>query len=282
MTKNNIYNKMSNKTMSIWEDTIKLSKIRTFNAEIRTKDGTFLILDGEFGVGISVKVMTSEGPTDLVDGPYILGAPYDGVIIEIIKGKIKQIINPLKNEPTPNPLETPPFLADGAIGIVGGGEMSKQNNETMQKFADNSITTASEGVQTDAKDASGATETVQSDKPAETKVYTIEELSTMMDELMARVAKIEGTETAEDTKPADAEKPTDGTKPVEATTTEQKMSAEVKAEVDRQVKEFFEKNSPSKILDRFDADDNIEIPNDSVMAKVKQLEILRNRKINKK
>ena len=104
----------------------------------------------------------------------------------------------------------------------------------------------------------------------------------MMDELMARVAKIEGTETAEDTKPADAEKPTDGTKPVEATTTEQKMSAEVKAEVDRQVKEFFEKNSPSKILDRFDADDNIEIPNDSVMAIVKQLEILRNRKINKK
>src|SRR5271157_6617733 len=157
--------------LNIFDEILKLAKISKFNAEIRTKDGTFLCLDGEFGVGVTVKVQTAEGLNDIPDGPYILGTPYDGVIIEIVKGKIKQIVHPLQNSPTPNPLETPPMLADGAIGIVGGEIMSKQVKTNME---DNTATTASTGPDAGAQTSDPKTpDTVQSDKA---NVYTIEQL----------------------------------------------------------------------------------------------------------
>ena len=260
-----IYNK---KVMDIYKEIVKMTKINKFNGEIRTKDGTFLILDGEFGVGIDVKVMTSEGPVDLIDGPYVLGPPYDGVIIEVVKGKVKLIINPLKNEPSPNPLETPPMLADGAIGIVGQGMMSKETKETMEaKFEDTKVTTAADGTQ----NQSGDQATVETDKTA---VYTVEELSSKIDDLFTqlkdlsdRLTKLEGG-TDQATQSSDTAPTTD--------TTASKMSAEVKEQVDKQMKEFFEKNTPVKTsIFRMEADEQETIANDPVLARVKQLETIK-------
>jgi len=247
--------------MNIFDDIIKLVKINKFNAEIRTKDGTFLILDGELGTGINVMVQTSEGISPIPDGPYVLGTPYDGVIIEIVKGKIKQIIHPLKNEPMVNPLETPPNIADGAVGIVGGGVdlLNKQNK--MEKFVENVQTTAKDGP-ADVNTNDGI-QTTETDKAT---VYTIEQLSSMIDDVMGqlktlsdKVSALEGgndggTQTNEQTQPTD--------------TQNQKMSAEVK----KQVEDYLSKHTPATPVSRMEADEIIENEIDPVLQRVKDIQ----------
>jgi len=263
-----------------FDEAIKISKIIKFNGEIRTKSGTFLNLDGEFGTKVSVKVKTSEGLVDLADGPYVLACPYDGVIIEVQKGKIVQIINPLKNEPIPNPLETPPAMADGAVGIVSGvyGTTMEKQNIKMEKFEDNTISNANGGTNDENADQTSKDQTTAG------TVYTIEQLSSMFDDITAqlqtisdRVDAIEKGNTPETTNDTN----TASTSTDQTNTNEQKMSAEnIKTEVDKQLKNFLEKNSPARFVNRFEADE-IENENiDPVMAQVRMIQAkkLRNKK----
>ena len=179
----------------------------------------------------------------------------------------------------PNPLETPPMLAEGAIGIVGGDFMSKQS-----KFDDNTITNAN-GATATAPPAEtkndGEQSTTQKDEP---KVYTPEELSSMIDDVLVqlktlsdRLNKLDGTNDAGTTNTeasTTTETPAPTDKPVES-----KMSKEIQIEVDKQLKEYLEKNSPAKLSNKFESDDYNEKPIDDITSmRVRQLEIERNKK----
>ena len=258
---------------------MSLVKINYFNGEIRTAGGTFLVLDGEFGVGVNVKVQTSEGLKDLIDGNYELGCPYDGVLIEIIKGKIKQIINPLKNEPTPNPLETPPNLADGAIAVVPGTYLQKENKDMKTNFDDNKVSTASDGTETNQPETTTGEQTVQTDKAT---IYTVEQLSSMIDDIVAqlktlsdKVSKIEGADETQ-TSTDSTTNSTDNT-----SADAQKMSAEFKSEIDKKVKEYFDNNSPATLLHILDPDNDIIVTSDPITNFAAQLAEKRRIKFNR-
>jgi hypothetical protein len=224
------------------------------------------------------------------DGNYELDVPYEGVFIEIIKGKVKQIIHALKQEPTPNPLETPPMQAEGAIGIVGGeGLMSKEKIENMnQKFDDNKISTVDGATQGDNNN-NATTEgdgTVQTDK---SQVYSIEQLSSMIDDAMGqiktlsdRVTALEGgndtTAQANNTAaPDNTAAPVDNTQKMSKET----FNKEVNDVVEKKMKEFYDKNSPAKTLNFLEPEgDEIIAPKTQTDLRVKELEILRKRNKN--
>jgi len=176
------------------------------------------------------------------------------------------------------------MMSDGAIGIVGAGLMEKQNKDmNKQKFDDNAVTTASNGTAStdNTKATDGTDSTVQTDKA---NVYTIEQLSSMIDDAMGqlktlsdRVTALEGGDQSTDTTNTAN---TANNSNTDQQNTQQKMNAEVKAEVDKQVKEYFEKNSPAKSINTFDVDEEDKEIVDPTMLKVKQLEILKKR--NKK
>lgn len=167
--------------MTVFEKALKTLKITKFCGEIRTKDGTFLIADGEFDVGVSLSVQTSEGIKTLPDGTYTLD---DGRIIQVVKGKIKEIVEPLVNEPGPNPLETPPWVADGAIGLVGGpgGIMAKQTFQDTTATIDNTQTTV------DPNQLTGDTQATDTG----VTTMTLEEVTTAIKDLTDRITKLEG------------------------------------------------------------------------------------------
>ena len=178
--------------MTIFEKFMKTMKITKFCGEIRTADGTFLIADGEFTTGVALSVQTSEGIKPLPDGTYTLD---DGRIIQVVKGKVKDIVEPLTNEPGPNPLETPPWVADGAIGLAGAtGTMSKQLLDDQVATVDNTQTGVP-GATTTPADSGTTSGTTQPTAP----VLTIEEISkivttlqTTITDLTNRIAKLEG------------------------------------------------------------------------------------------
>ena len=207
--------------MTIFEKALKTLKIVKFCGEIRTKDGTFLIADGEFDVGVSLSVQTSEGIKPLPDGTYTLD---DGRIIQVVKGKIKDIVEPLVNEPGPNPLETPPWIADGAIGMVGGagGAMSKQTFQ--EDLTPASVDNTKTGVD-------GATEPATSDTGTTTPtepVMTIEELSKIVTELQGTIATL-----------------TDRIAKLEGDTVNQTSEQKMMKEQFSKINEFYSKNTPT-------------------------------------
>ena len=241
--------------MTIFEKAMKSLKITKFCGEYRTKDGTFLIADGEFDVGVTLSVQTSEGIKQLPSGTYTLE---DGRIILVDKGKIKEIVEPLVNEPGPNPLETPPWVADGAIGLVGpvggGGQMKKDVFQDAPATIDNT----QKGVDTSAQPVDSGTTT----EDAGTKTLTIEEVSKIVTELQTtiaslsdRVAKLEGTAQS-------------------STESNQKMAAEV-----LKMSDFFSKNTPvTKPIVKLESDDEP----DQRTANPKILQVLSAQKKNKK
>ena len=239
--------------MTIFEKALKTLKIVKFCGEIRTKDGTFLIADGEFDVGVTLSVQTSEGIKPLPDGTYTLD---DGRIIQVVKSKIKEIVEPLVNEPGPNPLETPPWIADGAIGLVGGqgGTMGKQN------FQDDTATV--DNTQAGVPDATKTAPVETGDTTSDVKVPTIEELNTLIQtiqqtiaDLTDRVAKLEGETTT--------------------TVQDQKLMKEQFTKIN----DFYSKNTPvSKTVTVLDGDDEQDVTVNTKILQVLQAQKTKNKK----
>jgi len=239
---------------------MKTLKISKFCGEIRLKDGTFLIVDGEFDLGVSVSVQTSEGIKALPDGAYSLD---DGRIIQIVGGKIKEIVEPLSSEPTPNPLETPPWVADGAIGMVGP-VISSGNSSPMKKeelimesnfqddaALDNTKTTATGNEPDKTPPADGTVETEKS------VVMSLEEVSSIVQDLQAQLAtvidrltKLEGTSN-------------------DATLATNEVKQETAA-MKKELVEMFSKTSPAKPIHPLEIDDE-EVEPDFSANRVKQV-----------
>ena len=77
-------------------------KITKFCGELSLQDGTVLVVDGNFfNVGVTVSVQTKDGLTILPTGSYTLNS---GDIINVVDGKVEEIISPVVNKPIPDPV----------------------------------------------------------------------------------------------------------------------------------------------------------------------------------
>lgn len=261
---------------NVFDKILNTLKIYKFNGELRLKDGTFIILDGEFTTGVSISCNTSEGLKSLPDGNYTLE---DLRIIFVQNGKIKEIIEPLYSEPTPNPLETPPWVSDGGVGIVtgypgiGGGSsngqsMKKEEIENMENekkevevFSDASVDNTKEGPGGTAVNPEPTQETVATDKTQEP--LSIEELSSIVKELQGTVATL-----------------TDRISALEGTNEQVSQDVQQTTEATKQMKkeltEYFDKNTPVKEIQKLDMDDGInDVVETETSLRIKQLNNLR-------
>lgn len=158
----------------IFEKLQKMLKITKFCGDLALQDGTVLIVDANFfNVGVTVSVQTKDGLTPLPTGSYTLDS---GDIINVVNGKVEEIISPVVNKPIPDPIVN-------RVMDDGGNWPGPWPHEQML---------ATDPTQTGQAPPATApvTDTANSETGSTAQVLTLEEVSTKIGEIMAAIDEI--------------------------------------------------------------------------------------------
>lgn len=115
--------------------------IQKFSQDLPLLDGTIIRIDGIFGdTNVPVFVITPDGPLPLPDGEYPLGGDFEGSLIVVGDGIIKDIIRidddsePETDEPAEPSAETDPVEPDSAPDVEVEPVVEKKIEDLIVKY----------------------------------------------------------------------------------------------------------------------------------------------------
>lgn len=159
----------------MFEKLQKMLKITKFCGDLSLQDGTVLVVDANFfNVGVMVSVQTKDGLTPLPTGSYTLDS---GDIINVVNGKVEEIISPVVNKPIPDP------IVNRVMDDHGYGPWPHEQMLATDPTQTGDAPPATAPTTTDAAATTGDTSG---------SVLTLEEITKRIEEIMATIEELKG------------------------------------------------------------------------------------------